>query len=83
MRILRRELGLIGAGITLGVTMVFGQMVFADKEQASVRNISAGKKTRRKQMGRKCKPNKSRNSNKNLMYYNKVEEFLNSLSGLF
>lgn len=31
MRILRRELGLIGAGITLGVTMVFGQMVFADK----------------------------------------------------
>jgi carboxyl-terminal processing protease len=35
MSLLKRDFGLIAGGIVLGATLVFGQMVFADKEAAS------------------------------------------------
>lgn len=34
MSVLRRDIGLISSGIILGATLVFGQMVFAEKEPA-------------------------------------------------
>ncbi|KKK90312.1 hypothetical protein LCGC14_2724290, partial [marine sediment metagenome] len=34
MRLFRRDIGLITTGVVLGATLVFGQMVFADKEAA-------------------------------------------------
>jgi carboxyl-terminal processing protease len=34
MRLLKRDFGLITSGVILGITLVFGQMVFADKDGA-------------------------------------------------